>query len=266
MIFPAWVPREIIEYLADLVEYRSREGLSKDELTRTLRSQEMWMRLATRPEMEMVWGFILGFGYMLPLRANGGLLGRIETALENYEDSPKFSPKAYEQEMNEISKLAETLARKLRKFSDAGSVFNPFPFDSLLSEEQISQAKGMLHPRILAHPRLASGFALTYHLPSFDQQLDGLTERAKEEAIHQAHRLRLPRKVNDKNTFRTYFIQMIRDYFFCMYADYAPSRLAIFCSVALDDPCITANLIGKMFPLNDEEKAMFKANLAQPED
>ena len=39
--------------------------------------------------------------------------------------------------------------------------------------------------------------------------------------------------VNDKHALRTYFISIVSDYFLAMYHDYAPSRLAIFRSVAL---------------------------------
>lgn len=267
MIYQNWAPAEIIDYLNELSEYRGGGALSEDEALLAKRFHEMWTRLVTRPEMEFVWRFIVErAGDTFSLRTNGGLLARVNGVTRDFEENPKFSPKAYEEEMHEIAKLADTLARKLRKFSNAGSPYNPFPLHSLLDSAQVERARHMMHPDILARRRELAPFSLTYWLPTIDEQLARLASNAAAEAEHQAHKLKLPRKVNDKNTFRTYFINVVRDYFFCMYADYSPARLATFCSVALDDPDITANLVGKLFPLGDDEKEMLRMNISEPED
>lgn len=218
--------------------------------------------------MELVWRFIIGLDnqVMCTLRTNGGLLATVNRAVRNYEENPKFTRRGYEEEMHEIAKLADTLARKLSKFSNAGACYNPFPLHSLLDSEQIERARLMMHPDILSRRRALAPFSLTYYLPAIDKQLTRLSKSAIEEAVRQSSKLRLPRKVNDKNTFRTYFTKVIVDFFFITYADYSPSRIAIFCSVALDDPDITPNLVGKIFPLGNDEKEMLKLNKAQPED
>lgn len=268
MIYPKWTPAALIDYLNELSEYRGSDALSEDEAAVTLRFQEMWTRLATRPEMELVWRFIVGLdeGATYSLRTNAGLLSRVNTVIRNYEKNPRFSPKGYEEEMREIARLADTLSRKLRKFSKAGSVYDPFPLQSLFDNAQVERARGMMHPKILTGKSGSVPFSLTYFLPALDEQLANLAKRATDEAEGQFYRLKLPRKVNDKNNFRTYFINVVVDFFFGMYADYSPSRVATFCSVALDDPDITANLVGKLCPLGEDEKAMLKANNAQPED
>lgn len=231
MNFPNWAPLEIIDYLSELSEYRNGGALSDDEAAITLRFQEIWTRLVTRPEMEIVWRFLLTSNdrkISLSLRTNGGLLASVNRVIQHYELNPKLSPKAYEEEMREIAKLAETLARKLKKFRNAESPYCPFPLHSLLDSAQIERARLMMHPDILARRRDLAPWSLTYYLPAIDEQLGRLSTNATAEAEHQAHRLRLPRKVNDKNTFRTYFVRKVVDYFFVMFADYSPTRIAIF--------------------------------------
>ncbi|MDQ1923210.1 hypothetical protein [Massilia pseudoviolaceinigra] len=268
MSFPNWAPPEIIEYLTELSDYRRLGVLSEDEAAITLRFHEMWTRLITRTEMELVWRFIIGLDNQVicTLRTNGGLIATVNRAMRNYEENPKFTQRGYKEEMQEIARLADILARKLSKFSNAGASYNPFPLHSLLDSEQIERARLMMHPDILSRRRTLAPFSLTYYLPAIDKQLTRLSKNAIEEAVQQSNKLRLPRKVNDKNTFRTYFTKVIVDFFFITYADYSPSRIAIFCSVALDDPDITPNLVGKIFPLGNEEKEMLKLNKAQPED
>lgn len=241
MSYPKYVPASIVEWLNEHRNTSQAQTPGADPL----KIVEIWHRLATRPEMEVVWHFISRFDRapFLPLVANGGLLGTINRRLIAYHFAPKLSPTDYRDEMSEIARMAAALAAKLKRFSDADvGCYNPFPPQVLLGKV----AK-----------------AVDEHLPAIDAQLIVLANRAKVESVDQMHRLPLPRKVNDKNTLRTYFVRIVADHFFMMYADYSPSRIAIFCSVALDDPDITPDLIRKLYLIDDEQKTMLRENVAR---
>ena len=195
--------------------------------------------------MEAVWHFIAQFDNdnYLPLVANGGLFGNINGRLRAYHAAPKLSPTDYRDEMAEIARLAAVLSAKLKKFSPPDLDYcNPFPPYVLLGK---------------------AANAVNDKLPPIDAQLIALAKRAEVEAVDQCHRFPLPRKVNDKNTLRTYFVRIVADYFFIMYADYSPSRLAIFCGVALDDPDITPDLIRKLCPIDAAERTMLRDNVVR---
>ena len=165
--------------------------------------------------MEAVWHFIAKFDNdnYFPLVANGGLFGNINGRLREYHAAPKLSPTDYQNEMTEIARMAAALSAKLKKFSPADlGYYNPFPPHVLLDK---------------------AANAINDDLPPIDVQLIALANTAKAEAVDQWYRFPLPRKVNDKNALRTYFIRIVSDYFLAMYHDYAPSSLAIFRSVAL---------------------------------
>lgn len=270
MIIPKWVPAAIANCV---IEYE-REFLANTQVHRADGKQgpsirEIWVRLATRPEMEVVWNFISSIETPSNLTANGGLLGIVNRKVRSYATSPKLTPTGYKEELQEIAKAADGLARKLRKFTAAGEArHNPFPLDSLLTDAQLRRAGRMIAQERVADGGRAIAGALNYWLPQIDDQLVGLAARARAEASDQFHRVRLPRKVNDKNTFRTYFIHAIADYFFKSCADYSPTRISIFCSVALDDADITADLVAKLCPLDSDQKAMLRLNRSNvtPED
>ena len=236
MSYPKWVPPTIVQCLN---EYRNgNQAQAPDDAPSQL--AEIWHRLATRPEMEAVWHFIAQFDNdnYFPLVANGGLFGNINRRLRAYHAAPKLSPTDYHDEMTEIARMAAALSAKLKKFSatDLG-YYNPFPPHALLDK---------------------AANAVGYDLPPIDAQLIALANTAKAEAVDQFRRFPLPRKVNDKNALRTYFIRIVSDFFFVTYSDFAPSRLAIFCSVALDDPDITPDLIRKLCPIDAAERTMLR--------
>jgi hypothetical protein len=258
MIFPTWVPMAIAEWVSEYHTSMAEDAdCGRDDVGSAAFIIKIWIRLATRPEMESVWNFISTSDTGLALTSNGGLVGMINRGLRRYAANPKLSPKAYSDELSEIAKLADSLSRKLKKFVDAEADHNnPFPLHSLLSDDQKQRAKGMMSAEILASRRGMSAYAIAYYLPPIDELLIGLSGRAKTESVEQFYKLKLPRKVNDKNLFRTYFIREVADYFFMQCADYSPTRIAAFSSVALDDPDITADLVRKLCPLDEEQKSM----------
>ncbi|WP_292935538.1 hypothetical protein [Noviherbaspirillum sp.] len=265
MDFKHWVPEEIVKLVKDYEEYLQKNDLPEDVRSEFSFKAEMWKRLATRPEMERIWQFMIKRSEhgAFPLHSRGGLVGRIERGLDSFKLNPRLSEKDYENEMLEIAKMAGALANKLRKFCEAESFHNPFSYSGILSIEQRDHAKKMIRPELLenkyGNDRFYVSFNLDHHLPLFSTQLENIADRAKNESREQEHRLKLPRKSNDKNVFRTYLIRLIGEHFFVQYTDDSPSRIATFCSVALDDPEITADLVRKTYILDDECKAMAKA-------
>lgn len=253
---PASIAERVSEYERQITEI-SNGDISYNDAEKFI--SEIWIRLATRPEMHAVWTFISQFGEPSKLVSNGGMLGIINRNVRRYFSNPKLTPVAYKDEMVEIAKLADMLARKLSKFSNIGaSQQNLFTLHAMLSDLEFRRASELIDPAILSTRSLSVGAALNSFLPRIDEQLRGLASHARSEASEQMYRLRLPRKVNDKHTFRTYFIRNIADYFFTFGADYSPTRISIFCSVALDDADITPDLVSKLCPLDHEQKRLLR--------
>lgn len=259
MSYPKWVPASIVGRLAEYAEIK-RGGHTWETFNTEF---DIWHRLATRPEMEPVWDFVVKCVPVDELTTNGGLTGNINRAIRYFHTSPRLSPPDYKKEMLEIAKLADALSLKLRKFCEADAVYNPFPYHSIFNSEQLEIAAKRLSESISSRrDREIFRYKLDYSVPMLDFQLKGLANKAKTEAEDQSYRLSLPRKINDENLFRTYFVKKVGDYFFLHYADYSPSRLAIFCGVALDDPDVTPDLVRKLYPLDDECRTMLEAQRA----
>jgi hypothetical protein len=272
MKFPAWAPSSITD-LIDEAEKDLQNGrtLTPSDREAIQRNAEMWTRLVTRPEMESVWRFIWGrssftiFATPKMLLANGGLVGTINRKVYSYETDPRMSDKDYENDLLEIARLAEGLSNKLKKYCDIEDWRNPFPPSALLTQEERDAVSGILRPEYFQHKKTyqsnagLAGHILDSRLPKLDSLIRRLAEKAREEAGEKAARLNnLPRKVGDKNVFRTYFISIVKDYFMTQYHDYSPTRIATFCNVALDDPEITPDLVRKGFPIDAETKELLR--------
>jgi hypothetical protein len=257
MSFHDWAPISLIQRINEYDAFLADDSNSKNIKFKQIASDaEMWRRLATRPEMKEVWLFISGLTDTRSLTTNGGLIGVIGRELNSYRENPKFTVKEYELEMLAIAKLAKSLSKKLQKFSEPHATQNPFRFSYHLNSEQLEKAGDIIKSELLEGAFKKSNIAhlLDSHMPNINSQLNGLERRAKDESKEQYHRIKLPRRTRDKNVYRTHFISLIKDYFFREYADYSPSRISIFCSVALDDSEISLDLVRKLFPLDDESK------------
>lgn len=262
MTFPEWVPHSIAQRVSEYKEHLDTID-PVDKKAITLRA-EMWNRLATRPEMEKFWKYIEKNNCLtFSLTANGGLLGHINRYVEKYNQSPLFSPTDYKKEMLEIAKIATSLTRKLKKFSDAEEVGgNPFIYGYVLSKPQIQKAIGLVRPDLIkpgANEAFYVRSALNYYLPNFKEQLESLALVAKNEATDKGHLLPLPRKVKYTNNFRTYFVRVVTKYLITACYDFSPSIIATFCTVALDDPEITSDVVRKISPLDDDTKEFLAA-------
>jgi hypothetical protein len=264
MTYPTWTPAQLITLIEDYDALLQTSKLAHEDTAELQRRASMWARLATRKEMERVWLFIAGADGLENLQTNGGLAGRIDRAMTSFQMSPRLSKADYKAEILEISQLANALSNKLQKFCASESVQNFFRYGSLLEKQHLEGIKNIIRPELLKHRHGFTDqmaiYALDESLPSIHLQIKSLGQNAKSEAADQAYRLRLPRKTNDKNTFRTYFIRIISDHFFINFADFSPTRIAIFCGVALDDPEITADLVRKLYVLDEDMKSMLKAH------
>ena len=207
---------------------------------------------------------------------NGGLVAKLDRNMRAFDEAPILSPQEYKEEMLEISKMAEKLSVKLKKFNDAYFLYDPFVNQTMFSREQIETiAEKLVNPKFFESKksyqseRSITAHLLDHYLPPFNVQLHNLSMRAKSEFEDPHHRLhRLPRKVSDNNVFRTYFISVVRNIFLADFGDGSHTRLATFCSVALDDPEITPNLVRKISPIDDDTKEWLKElrNYKNPED
>jgi len=272
VIFPTWTPIAFQNLINGYNEFLSDSRSSEHaDLEAIKRDAEIWTRLTTRPEMESVWKFILArdeFSFFADpenlARANGGLVAKLGRYLRAYHSAPILSEREYKNEMLEISKLAERLSGKLKKFCDAGFSQNPFSNSSMFTFEEIERFGRFIDPKLFENKkhstRSITAYLLDLRLPLVNHQLHALALRAKNELNDPRHKLqRLPRKVGDANVFRTYFISVVRNIFLGDFADGSHARLATFCSVALDDPEITADLVRQIAPIDDETKEFLKS-------
>lgn len=265
MKFKEWTPEDLITVVNDYLTYLDENlDLSTKSKSEIIFRKKMWERLAVRPEME---GFWKSFNKSnkdsdLSLMANGGLFSRIEKGLNAYCINPRFTESDYKKEMIEIEKLATQLSNKIRKFSTADRSFDPFSHSNLLTKLQLEKAKNMILPNLIESKycsNSAARFTLDSYLPSLKSQLDRVSEISKIESVEKSFRFRMPKKSNDKNAFRTYFIRLVCENILVWYNGYSPAKIAIFCSVALDDSEITPDLVRKLYVLDEKSKAIIKA-------
>lgn len=297
MQFPKWTPVALIECIADSQKFLNEECgtdfensipqhvLYRDTVTLRLQIVE---RLATRPEMEEIWKYLFSmeeYSEFLSedgLRKVGGLIAQIFRWLENFGSSLKITTKEYEEELLEISRLAEKLSIKLKKFCELNHLSNPFPSNVVFDRFQIENIARIIDPRFFStikyppdfnaelrdewrirETRSRTAYLLNDCLPNLDMQLHNLSVRATKEKENKASRHNdLPRKIKGENAFRTYFIGNANK-FFLMLGNYSITRVATFCSVALDDADITADLVRGLFPMDEETKKFVKFNIIE---
>lgn len=239
MKLPKWAPPELAN-TSELFEQQAKvEGAN---VARCMQLSGMWSRLVTRPEMEAVWPWIsktkASFQFFEPY----GFVYQFGAAVENFYAAPRLSEKAYAKEMREIATLASILAERLEKFEARMryAVGDPFSPHNLLPTHlsdpyQVAEPDKFNSEQSLRHHRLAN--------VTIAEHLRFLEKAAGEEEKEQLSRLRVSRKAND---FRTYLIREVAAYFLSMLEEAPPSKIATICSVALDDPDITPDLVRKI--------------------
>lgn len=256
MTYPKWAPIEIISYVKEHeLRLTFQQECQADEKEVLQRDIEMWRRLITRPEMEALWKIINGNpeDEILMPRATE-VLNQVGDIRKAYDAVDKISIKDYKQDLKEIADLASKLSKKLFKYNAASDENNPFLYRLLLANENLNVLSKVLKPKTY-DPELRDLWwcgrpehYIDHVLPSIDKLLKLLSDAAKEEMEGKKLRLNLPTKVRAETAFRTYFIKSIGFYLTRLCNQYSPSAIATFCSVALDDDTITADLAGKLFP------------------
>lgn len=239
MKIPHWAPSELAN-ASELFEQQAKvEGA---DVARCMQLSGMWFRLLTRPDMETVWPWIsrtkTSFQFFEPY----GFVYQFGVAVENFYACPRLSEKAYAKEMREIAALASILAERLERLEarmpyGVGDPFSPHKLlpTHLADPYQVTEPNEFNPEQSLLHHRLAS-VTITEHLRY-------LEKAAEVEEKEQHSRLRVSRKAND---FRTYLIREVAAYFLWILEEAPPSKIATICSVALDDPDVTPDLVRKI--------------------
>jgi hypothetical protein len=266
MGYPEWAPTEIVDALNENMKIGGRR----------LESHDMWERLVTNAEMKSFWEWLGTQKTGLPLFSNGGLVGRINREVATFKHGRKLSNTSYRNEMLKITKLAKALSKEIAAFRRrAPGDLDPFPVSAFLTNSDIDRTTPIFREEFLVDcetygvKRRMTQCLIDSNFPSIDKQLVELGRYAEEESKRQFYKLNLPRKVNDKNVFRTYFIKLVIDQFAFIHLDYSPSRIAVFCSVALEDPQIDLSMVQHHCDLDAEFKELIrtaKSQLTSDED
>lgn len=263
MKYPKWSPTEVIKLIAESKSRLNSQrewGAGEKELLQ--RDVEMWQRLATSPEMEVIWKKIIDngkdHGWLTGTRGSilaVEILVRVVNDVRNkYDTGVKLTKKDYESELKDIAQLASSLSNKLRKFSVADEENNPFLYRLLLANENLNLLSKVLKPQTFDQELRDLWWChrpehyLDPVLPPINKLLELLSHAARVELQEKELRLDLPTKVGAANAFRTYFISSIGSFLTSSWTQYSPSNIATFCSVALDDDAITADLVSKLLP------------------
>lgn len=232
MRFPTWAPQILIGAI-EQYEQKGREADGDPEQCKLL--ADIWRRLLTRPEMEMVWPWIYQTTAGIELYDRRGFFFRVGTDVERFYKLPKLSQPAYSREMMDISNMAAALALRVKQFSFPG--LNSSPFDSTVMRlEQQWKVRGELNNA----EEFNLFFKLIAEFPNIHEHLERLRDDAELESELQLARLPVSRKASD---FRAYFIREVSEYFGVFPNGHSPSRIATICSVALEDPDIDVALI-----------------------
>jgi hypothetical protein len=248
--FPRWAPAEITNICA-LYDQGANESGANGELCGTLSA--MWLRLLTRPEMELIWPWIIRTTSDHKLYDRQfGFAYQFGTIIESFNICPRLSEQSYAKEMREIAAMASELAERLEKLEarvpyGPGDPFTPYRLlpPHLSDPYQAEGPEPFNSEQSRLHHRLAS--------VTIGEHLRYLEKAAKSEEKEQYGRLPVSRKAND---FRAYLIREVAKYFYSFSDDFSPSKIATICSVALDDPDITPDLVRKIAgPALQEEDA-----------
>lgn len=238
MKLPSWAPTELAD-LCRAFDQIAEEGGADAEQCRMLSA--MWLRLLTRPEMELVWPWIMRLtaGHDLYDR-QFGFVSQFGVIVESFHTCPRLSQQSYAKEMREIAEMASALATRLETLEarvpyGVGDPFDPY---EMLPEHLRDpyQGNGPFNPEQSRQYHWLASRTISEHLRS-------LEEKANLEEKEQHSRLPVSRKAND---FGAYLIRELDKYFRSFSEDVSPSKLATICSVALDDPRKNGDFVSKI--------------------
>lgn len=241
MRYPKWTPKELIDEITRYDEAPTLGQVNADFVC-------ICRLLATRPEMESIWPWLLQTGIRDPW-APDGFLATLWESLAAFDASPKLSTTRYEKAMNEIAKTASILVDQLKKFEDA-TWFNQNPFEHLHFQHwEFSKRLAALTKRDMTEGselvRTDLYYSTVANFPGISEHLHLLIDAATTESISQRFRMTVSKKSKD---FRTYFIRAVAHHIRSNHdeGEYSPSKVATICSVALDDADITSDLVRKL--------------------
>lgn len=233
MAFPEWAPDDLVDYYSELNKLGDEYPAAKEH-------QEIVYRLMTRPEMEKVWLWHSKSRPCVPPSANGGVVGSLLRAFEEFNSFAKASPSERVQDFAEIRKLASQLSVKLHKYRNEryANITNykrliPEKYDSPLIESLREDFK-----KNLADQRESGDRHFPYWnelLPPLATILENLSNAA--DSID-PNLMPTPAKIKQDGALSTYLIKHISFSASMGFVVIPSTHLATIVSVALDDPSI----------------------------
>lgn len=260
MKYQSWAPADVVKlhrgYVSEFNAF-SADEFEKTELDKHAQNMgfahwidfekastlkiEAIKRLLTRPEMESFWSW-LGDGIEMPHSARGGIIGTLTGAIDKWYKINKKPVSDRNGEIRDIAKHAKALSRLLAKYRGEYQSFNNF--GGLIPREYDQKLELLLHPELIERlKKMHYGVRPAWNkiLPPIDEFLSNLAAAALDSDPKPLGKY--PRKMKALNAFRTHLVDTMVSWFYRMKPDPAPTMMATFLSVALDDASITIGTI-----------------------
>jgi hypothetical protein len=265
--YPKWTPKELIDLLSSfemeervfkdskidldsLNSFAWNKGLSNwSEYEQVLNfKKEAIFRLATRPEMESVWSWVLKQNFKLKISANGGLIGDFLRKIDMWHSAAQVPQAEREEDYNLIRQYAKLLVVKLQKYRGENQPINsyislfPLSFkDKYTKYVEKAALENENKSNLLTLNQLAT------ILPPLSELLNQLAIYVRDEKNELPPYF--PKKVTAENAFRTYLINNMIDRIYSLGSIPPPSIVSKFIGVALDDYSVTPDIVRKSFSM-----------------
>ena len=261
--YPKWAPIELIELLSSFDTEKTEFKDSKLDLD-SLNSfawnegytnwpeyekvldfkKEAILRLATRPEMESVWSWVLKQNFRLKISANGGLIGDFLRKVDMWPSAAQVPQAERAEDYKLIRQYAKLLAIKLQKYRGENQPINSYflLFPSSFKEKytkyvETAALKNGNKSNFISFNQLAT------ILPPLSELLNQLAIYVRDEKNELPPYF--PKKVTAENAFRTYLINNMVDRIYSFGSTPPPTIVSKFIGVALDDYSVTPDIVRK---------------------
>lgn len=263
MIYPKWTPTEIIDLLSsfDLEEAEFKgSGLDLDSLNSFAwnKGHSNWgeyekvlnfkkaaiLRLATRPEMESVWSWVIKQNFNIKILARAGLIGDFLRKVDMWHSAAQVPQAEREEDYKLIRQYAKLLALKLQKYRGEKQPINSY---LLLFPLSFKEKYTKYVEKVALENENKSSLLPLDHLatilPPLSELLNQLAIYVKDEKNELPPYF--PRKLTAENAFRTYLINNMIDRVYSLGSIPPPSIVSKFIGVALDDYSISPDIVRK---------------------
>lgn len=263
MQFPDWAPVDVVEFQSNFLESKNEfaaKGYSNDELELYAKREgfqcwrdfessielqyEVIQRLLTRPEMKNFWEWLSDQDVPIEHLANYGIIGQTMRSIRDWFTTRKATTTNRDEELKEIAKHARELARLLRKYQGERQPVNEC--SAIIPKSRDQQLKELLKQEYLDSLETAPHrvrYLWNWLLPPIDEMMDNLAKAASNSSKDLPPRF--PRKIGANSAFRTFLINVMVDWFNLHLDSPSPTMLALYLTVALDDPGISIDTVSK---------------------